>query len=120
MKNNKKEDAKLNKMSAKLLEAGARAELDGFLKISCKDFAATLDFTKGYEIMDEEMPYYVPKSYLEQENAFTLFVKATLKTGKSCRFLANVVWLGDGKYAVGIANVPNNVVRGVYMPSSDN
>ncbi len=120
MKNNKSGDAELNAMSAKLLEAGARAELDGFLKISCKDFAATLDFTKGYEIMDEEMPYYVPKAYLEQKNSFTLFVKATLKTGKPCRFIANVVWLGNGKYAAGIANVPDNVVRGVYMPSRDN
>jgi hypothetical protein len=97
-----------------LLEAAARAGLGEFLKFSYPPFWEKMDFTKECEFLDAEMPHYMPKAYLEKKNSFTLFVRGTLKTGKKTRFLVNTVWMGDAKYAVGVSEVPDNVVNGFY------
>lgn len=109
-----------NALATSLLEVSARENLKEFLGLSRKDLVEKIDFTKGYEIMDDEMPYYVAHGKLEQNNAFTLFVKATLKTGKPIRFLLNTVWMGDAKFAVGVAEVPDDVVKGYHIPTSRN
>jgi hypothetical protein len=99
-------------LATSLLEVSARAHLKEFLSLARKDLIEKIDFTKGYEIMDDEMPYYIPKAQLEQKNTFTLFIKATLKTGEPFRFLLNTIWMGDAKFMVGIAEVPVNVAKG--------
>jgi hypothetical protein len=99
-------------LAISLLEVSARTHLKEFLSLARKDLVEKIDFTKGYEIMDDEMPYYIPKAQLEQKNTFTLFIKTTLKTGKPFRFLLNTIWMGDAKFLVGIAEVPENAVKG--------
>ena len=97
-----------------LLESAARAGLGEFLQFSYPPFWEKMDFSKGCTFLDAEMPLYIPKSYLEKKNSFTLFVRGTLKTGKQTRFLVHTVWMGDAKYAVGVTEVPDNVVNGFH------
>ena len=66
-------------LATSLLEVSARTHLKEFLSLAHKDLMGKIDFTKGYDIMDDEMPYYIPKAQLEQKNTFTLFIKTTLK-----------------------------------------
>jgi hypothetical protein len=107
-------------LATSLLEVSARTHLKEFLSLARKDLVEKIDFTKGYDILDDEMPYYIPKAQLEQKNTFTLFIKTTLKTGKPFRFLLNTIWMGDAKFAVGIAEVPENVAKGYSVHTSWN
>jgi hypothetical protein len=95
-----------------LLEVVVKEDLEFLLKGSCKDFAETIDFTKGYEIISDDVTHLIPPS--EQTNAYALLAKATLKTGKMCRFIANTVWLGRDNYAVNIKKMPNYGEKNVY------
>jgi hypothetical protein len=97
-----------------LLEVVVKEDLEYLLKVSCKDFAETIDFSKGYEIIEEDIPPLVAET--EPNNAYALFAKATLKTGKICRFVANTVWLGRDKYAVAIQKMPNHKKKSSLMP----
>ena len=115
-----KSSSKAEALAVSLLESAARKDLGEFLSMFRKDWAAKLDFTQPLTFLDAEMPLYVPAEQLNRENTFTFFVKATLKTGKSCRFILHTIWMGSAKFAVGIADVPDNVVNGFYMPTNEN
>jgi hypothetical protein len=110
-----------NEMAAKLMEFLARDNLKDFFAMFRKDYEQLIDFEKGYEFLDEELPYFVSKAQLAMKNAFTLFVKVTLKTGKPTRLMIHLIWEKGGEaIKVGIADVPDNVVRGFYVPHRDN
>lgn len=103
-----------------LLETMARKSLQKFLEMFRRDWAAKLDFTKSIEFLDAEAPLYVPEAQLKQENSFTLFVKATSITGEPCRFIIHTIWMSFEQIAVGIADVPDSVVNGFYIPANKN
>jgi hypothetical protein len=88
-----------------LLEVVVKEDLENLLRVSCKDFAETIDFSKGYEIIHDEMPHLMVQD--QQNTAYSLYAKATLKTGAICRFIANTVWLGRDNYSVDIKKMPN-------------
>ena len=105
----------IDALAVKMLEISARADLSSFLNLFRKDYAKKIDFGKSYELLDDELPYYVPEEQLKMPKAFTLFVRATSTGGRPMRFLMHVIWIDDLKFAVGIAEVPDNVIRGVHF-----
>lgn len=90
-----------------LLEASARKGLGPFLELFRKDFASKIDFSQGYELLDDELPQFISEAQRQESGTFTLFVKATLKTGQPCRFLLRAIWMGDAKFGLGISEVPD-------------
>ncbi len=95
-----------NQMTAQLAEEMTRTELENFLKLFGKDYYELIDFSKGYEIMDEATPYFVPEHYANDKNAFDLLVKATSKKGETIYFLIHTIFeLEKGNIRVGFADI---------------
>lgn len=112
--------SKPDAVAISLLETMARKSLQKFLEMFRRDWADKLDFTQNIEFLDAEAPLYIPEAQLKQENTFTLFVKATYLTGEPCRFIIHTIWMSFEQIAVGIADVPDNVVNGFYAPTNKN
>ncbi|NJN34981.1 MAG: hypothetical protein HC817_12725 [Saprospiraceae bacterium] len=76
----------LTRMTVELTEEMTREELADFLKLFRKDYYDLIDFSKGYEVMDEVAPFFVPKAHADATNAFDLLIKATSKAGDTIYF----------------------------------
>jgi hypothetical protein len=108
-----------NEMSAQLFEQMARKDMKHFLKTFKEDYYEKLDFDKGCDFLDDAMPYFVPRQYMERKDAFNLFVKGHLKKGTVCYFLIHAIFeMGVGNIRVGVANVPHRAFKD-YQKAKD-
>ncbi len=113
-KNSKSNQPDPIELAVSLMETMARDNLKDFFDFFRKDYGDTLDLSKGYELLDEELCFYVPQNQLDMKNAFTLFVKTTNASGKPVRFIIHTIWKGLTEILVGIAEVPDSVVKSFY------
>lgn len=101
-----------NAMSATMFEELARDNIKDFLEFFRKDYAAKIDFTKGCELLDEAMPYFLPPHHETRKDAFNLFVKAPLKKNGIGYFLIHAIFaMEKGEIKVGIADVPEKAIQ---------
>lgn len=109
-----------NEISSLLFEKGARENLKDFLSLFRKDYCKKIDFDKGCELLDDALPYFVPRHYAERKDAFNLLVKAHLKKGGICYFLIHAIFaMEKGEINVGIADVPEKAIK-AYQKAKDN
>jgi hypothetical protein len=107
-------------LAVSLLKDAAREALPEFMSIFRKDWFDKLDFEADHEILDDELPYYLTPEQLANPKEFSFFVRAKTKTGKTVRFVLNVIYVGELKYMVGLGEIPDDVHRGVHIPENRN
>jgi protein-arginine kinase activator protein McsA len=108
-----------NEITSLMFEKVARDNVKDFLEFFRKDFCKKIDFGKGCVLLDEALPYFVPRHYAERKDAFNLFVKAHLKKGGVCYFLIHAIFaMEKGEIQVGIADVPKKAFD-AYQKAKD-
>jgi hypothetical protein len=101
-----------NQLAAQLLQVGVRSDLKNFFGLCRKDYAERIDFTQPVTFLDDELPFYLPKMTVDKKKSFVLFVQLTFKTGETGYLLVHTTVHNQAQIAVGIAEVPENVVLG--------
>ena len=98
------------KMLLEMMRLSVRKELYQLLQLFRPDIHKLLDTSTQYELLDKQLQLFMPKDILERENTICLMVKGKLQTGKACRFLLVLAYLGDTKFQCGVDFVPDGAL----------
>lgn len=107
------------KLMWNMMKMTVRTSLYDLLKLFRPDIYKLLDPSYKYELLDKEMPLFMFKEVLEMENATCLMVKGKYKTGKMCRFLFILAYIGESNFQCAVDFVPDNA-RPMNLPKNMN
>jgi transcription elongation factor Elf1 len=85
------DNADENEMCAVLFSESARDKLKMFCEIYIPDYADTIDWNKGYKILEDEIKPLLTEKYLRKD-ALTLLISATQHSGAPRRFLIHMIF----------------------------